>query len=119
MRTLMLKLEPVIWGLFGAGMMVGVLLYPAWLLVGTLAVPLGFAPADALTFERAHALAASLPGRALLAAAVALPIWAGAHHLRHIAIDFGGIGRDALVGGLMYAIALAASVLAVMAVIRL
>ena len=33
MKTLMLKLEPVIWGLFGAGMMVGVLLFPAWLLV--------------------------------------------------------------------------------------
>ncbi len=115
----MLKLEPVIWGLFGAGMMVGVLLFPAWLLVGTLAVPLGIAPAEALSHERALALAGSLPGRVLLAAAIALPLWAGAHHLRHLAIDFGGIARDALVGSLCYAVALAGTVLAVVAVVRL
>ena len=119
MKTLLLKLEPVILALFGGGMMVAVLLFPAWLLVGTLAVPLGIAPAEALSYERALALAGSLPGRLLLAAAIALPLWAGAHHLRHIAIDFGGLARDTLVGSLLYALALVGSVLAVVAVVRL
>lgn len=119
MKTLMLKLEPVIWGLFGAGMLAGVLLFPAWLLVGALAAPLGLAPAEALGYERALALAGSLPGRLLLAAAIVLPLWAGAHHLRHLAIDFGGIARDGWVGPLLYAVALVGSVLAVVAVVRL
>ena len=68
MKTLMLKLEPIIWGLFGAGMMVGVLIFPAWLLVGTLAVPLGIAPAEALSYDRAYGLASSLPASAAGAA---------------------------------------------------
>lgn len=115
----MLKLEPVVWGLFGAGMMVGVLVFPAWLLVATLAVPLGLAPESALGYERALALAGSLPGRAVLAAAIALPLWGGAHHLRHLAIDFGGIARDVWVGPVLYGVALAGSVTALLAVIRL
>ena len=70
-------------------------------------------------YERMLGLAASLPGKVILATAIVLPLWGGAHHLRHIAIDFGGIGRDTLVGSLLYAVALAGSVLAVMAVVRL
>ena len=115
----MLKLEPIIWGLFGAGMLVGGLLYPAFLLVVTLAQPLDVLSADALSFERAHGLASHPLGRVVLAAAIALPLWAGAHHVRHLAIDLGGIARDAWFGALCYALALAGSVLAVMAVARL
>jgi fumarate reductase subunit D len=118
-KTLLLRLEPVIWVLFGAGMMVGAFLFPAWLLVVGLAAPLGIAPADALSYDRAFALASSLPGRALLVAAMALPLWGGAHHLRHLAIDFGGIARDAWVGALLYGIALGGSLLAIVAVARL
>jgi fumarate reductase subunit D len=115
----MLKLEPVVWGLFGAGMFVAGLLYPAFLLVATLMQPLGVLAPDALSFERAHALAAHPIGRVVLAAAVAFPLWAGAHHVRHVNIDFGGIGRDAWFGALCYALALVGSVAAVLAVARL
>lgn len=115
----MLRLEPVIWVLFGAGMMVGGFLLPALILVLGLAGPLGFVPEGALAFERVYGLAASLPGRLVLAAAAALPLWAGAHHLRHVWIDFGGLKSDGLVGGLLYAVALVGSVLAVVAVFRL
>lgn len=113
MRGLLLKLEPLIWVLFGAGMLAGGLLLPA-LILG-----LGFGPAGALGFEHMHALAASGPGRIVLLAATALPLWAGAHHLRHLWIDFGGLRTDGLVGGLLYGIALLGSVLAVVAVVRL
>jgi fumarate reductase subunit D len=118
-KTLLLRLEPLIWMLFGAGMMAGAFLFPAWILVVGLAVPLGIAPAEALAYDRAFALASSLPGRALLAAAIALPLWGGAHHLRHLAIDFGGLARDAWAGALFYGIALGGSLLAVVAVARL
>lgn len=119
MKTLLLKLEPVIWVLFGAGMLVGGLLYPAWLLMVGLAQPLGALSPEALSYERALALASSLLGRLVLVAAIALPLWAGAHHVRHVAIDFGGVARDGWFGALCYAVALAGSVLAVMAVVRL
>lgn len=119
MRTLMLKLEPIIWGLFGAGMMVGALLFPAFLLVVGLAGPLGVLSDGALAYDRLHALFGNPLVRLVLVVGIALPLWAGAHHLRHLAIDFGGIGRDALVGSLCYAVALAGTVLAVIAVTRL
>jgi fumarate reductase subunit D len=119
MKTLMLRLEPVIWVLFGTGMMVAALLYPGWLLMVGLAEPLGVLSPDALSYERALRLAAHPIGRLVLAAAIALPLWGGAHHVRHVAIDFGGIARDAWFGALCYGVALAGSVLAVLAVARL
>jgi fumarate reductase subunit D len=118
-KTLMLKVEPVIWLLFGAGMVVGGILYPAWLLGVDLAQPLGVWSADALSYERAFALASHPIGRVVLVGLIALPLWAGAHHVRHVAIDFGGIARDGWFGPLCYALALAGSVLAVLAVVRL
>lgn len=119
MKSLLIRLEPVVWTLFGAGMMVGGLLLPAFILVVGIAAPLGWVPEGALAFERVHGLAASLPGRVILAAGVALPLWAGAHHLRHIWIDFGGLKSDAFVGSLLYALALVGSVLGVVAAVRL
>lgn len=119
MKTLLLKLEPIVWGLFGAGMMVVAFLYPGYLLVTGLAQPMGVLSQDALSYGRVLSLATHPLGRLVLVAAIALPLWAGAHHVRHVAIDFGGIARDAWFGSLCYAVALAGSVAAVLAVVRL
>jgi fumarate reductase subunit D len=118
-KTLMLKLEPVIWGLFGAGMMVVAMLFPAYLLVVGLAGPMGVLPPEALSYERVLGLASSPLGRAAVVVLIAPPLWAGAHHVRHVAIDFGGIARDGWFGPLCYAVALAGSVAAVLAAVRL
>jgi len=119
MRALLLKLEPIIWLLFGQGIMIGTMLLTGWILVVGLAIPLGIVPADALSFDRAYELGSTLIGRLVLAALVALPLWKGAHHLRSLALDFGGVERDAFVAGVLYAIALAGSVVAIVAVVRL
>ncbi len=119
MKALLLRLEPVIWLLFGNGIMIGTMLLTGWLLVVGLAAPLGLVPADALAYERAHALAAHPIGRLVLAALIALPLWKGAHHLRHLSIDFGGGERDALVAPLLYGVAAAGSLLAIVAALRL
>jgi len=118
-RSLMLKLEPLIWVLFGGGMMVGGLLLPGLILMLGLAGPLGWLPEGALAYERVHGLAAHPLGRLLCVGAVALPLWAGAHHLRHVWLDFGGLRSDGIVGPLLYAVALVGSVLAVVAAVRL
>ncbi len=119
MRHLMLKLEPVIWALFSGGMMVGGMLFPAWLLVVGVLYPLGIAPADALSYDRMYAIASNPLGRLVFLAGAALPLWGGAHHLRHLWLDFGGLKTDSLVGPLCYLGALVGSVSAIVAVFSL
>lgn len=119
MKHPMLKLEPLIWLLFGAGIMVGTMLMTGWLLVVGIGAPIGAVPADALSYARAHELGASLVGRVVIVALVALPLWKGAHHTRHLSIDAGGAARDAVVAPLLYAIAAAGSLLAIVAAARI
>ena len=117
MKHLVLKLEPIIWLLFGQGILIGTLLLTGWLLVLGILAPLGFV--DSLGFAHAHELGASLIGRFLLAALIILPLWKGAHHMRHVSIDMGGGDRDATVASLLYLLALAGSIAGIVAVIRL
>lgn len=119
MRTLMLKLEPIIWPLFGGGMFVGSLLLPAWLLVVGILAPMGIISASAVSYDHAYALASHPIGRLVFLAAIALPLWAGAHQLRHIFLDFGGLHRDGLIGGVLYGVALVGSLLGIVAVVSL
>ncbi|MFQ5417147.1 MAG: fumarate reductase subunit FrdD [Myxococcota bacterium] len=117
MKNLLLKLEPLVWLLFGQGILLGTILLTAWLLVIGLAAPLGLV--DALDYEQAHALGGHLIGRLVLAALIALPLWKGAHHMRHVFIDLGGAERDAVTALLLYVIALCGSVAGIVAVISL
>jgi fumarate reductase subunit D len=119
MRTLLLKLEPIIWFLFGQGIMIGTMLLTGWVLIVGLAMPLGLVSPDALAFERAHALGSNIIGRLVLLALIALPLWKGAHHIRSLSVDMGGGDRDGAVGGVLYLIALVGSIAGVLAVVRL
>ena len=119
MKHLLLKLEPIIWLLFGQGILIGTILLTGWLLVVGVGVPLGIFPADGLAFERASALGSNLIGRLVLAALIVLPLWKGAHHIRSLSLDFGGASRDAAVATLAYGIAVLGSLLGLLAVVRL
>ena len=119
MKHLLLKLEPLIWLLFGQGILIGTMLLTGWILVVGLGVPLGVVSADALSYERAHALASNPLGRLFLLALLALPLWKGAHHVRSLSIDYGGLSRDAVMATGLYAIAAAGSLAAIVAVVRL
>ena len=119
MKTLLLKLEPVIWLLFGGGIMLGTMLMTGWVLVVGLAAPLGLVGEGALAFERAHMLGSNVLGRLLIVALVALPLWKGAHHTRHVFIDAGGAERDAVVAPILYLIAAFGSVMAIVAAVRI
>lgn len=123
MKRLLLRLEPIIWLLFGGGIMVGTLLLPGYLLAVGIGGPLGWFPPDALSYERLQGMVAHPLGgllfRVLLLALIALPLWKGAHHLRALSVDFDGHHRDGLVGGLLYTVAVIGSVLGILAVVRL
>ncbi len=103
MRAWLLRLEPVIWGLFGGGMFVGALLLPAWLLAAGVLAPLGLV---AFEYETLRALATHPLGRLAFLAAAVLPPWAGAHQLRHICLDLGLLRYDGWIGAVLYVMAL-------------
>jgi fumarate reductase subunit D len=124
MKALLVRIEPIIWLLFGQGILIGTILLTAWILVIGLLIPLGIVPAEALSYERAYRLATAAPlgipiGRLVLLAVMALPLWKGAHHVRSLLLDFGGHERDALVGSALYATAAVGSLVAVVAVFKL
>ncbi len=119
MKDLLLRLEPVIWVLFGAGILVGTMLITGWILIVGLAVPTGLVSADALAFGRAYGLASHFVGRLVLLGLIALPMWKGAHHMRHLSIDHGGAERDVVVAPILYGIATIGSIAAIVAVARL
>ncbi len=119
MKHPLLKLEPLIWLLFGQGILLGTVLLTPWVLVVGLGIPLGIVPADAMSNERAYTLGTHIIGRVILLGLVVLPLWKGAHHMRHTLIDFGGAERDALVAPLLYLLATVGSLLAVVAVVRI
>jgi fumarate reductase subunit D len=121
-KGLILRLEPVIWFLFGAGFFVGCLLFPAYLFAVGIAAPLGWIPADAIAFERVAGLAGSFPGRLVLLAMIVFPLWNGLNHLRHWVIDLSGDGHDGWVAPLAplcYGGAAVLSLVAIAAVLRL
>jgi fumarate reductase subunit D len=119
MKHLLLKLEPVIWLLFGQGLLIGTMLLTGWCLVVGIAIPLGIVDPAALDFQRAHELGSNLIGRFVLAALVALPMWKGAHHIRSFLLDLRGAERDPAVATLLYLIASAGTAAAILAVVRL
>jgi len=124
MKSVLLRIEPVIWLLFGQGILIGTILLTAWLLVVGILNPLGMVSPDALAYSRAYALATASPfgipiGQLILLAILVLPLWKGAHHVRSLAVDFWGGDHDAAVGSVLYAIAAVGTVLGIIAVVRL
>jgi fumarate reductase subunit D len=118
-KQLILRLEPVIWLLFGLGFMVGCMLFPAYILAVGIAAPLGWLPPEAIAFERVSGLAGSWIGRLVLLAMIVFPAWNGLNHFRHFLIDLGSYERDRILAPLLYGIAVVVSLLAVVAVVRL
>ena len=121
MKEFLQRIEPVIWFVFGQGLLIGTMLLTGWILVMGIAAPFGLLPVDPspLAFDRAHALASNPIGRLVLGALIVLPMWKGAHHIRHLFIDFGGADRDVVVAPICYGVAAAGTLAGLIAVIRL
>jgi fumarate reductase subunit D len=119
MSNLLLKLEPLIWLMFGQGIMLGTMLLTGWCLVVGVAIPLGLVDASVLGFGRAHGLASGLIGRLVLAALIALPMWKGAHHIQSFLIDLGNGDRATAIKTVVYLIATGGTAAAILAVARL
>lgn len=124
MKTVLLKLEPLIWFMFGQGIMIGTMLLTPWILVLYLLIPFGIVDVEAISYDRVLGLMQSsflgLPLAKLVIAAVAiLPLWKGAHHVRSLLVDLGGGDRDAAVGTVLYLIATVGSVMAIVGLVAI
>jgi fumarate reductase subunit D len=125
MKTLLLKLEPIIWLMFGQGILLGTMLLTGWILVVGILIPMGIVDASALNYIRAHKVATTslfgfIPvGQLVLAALLVLPLWKGAHHVRSLLVDLGGGERDGIVGSALYLVAIVGSVMGIVAVVGL
>ena len=125
MKNLLLKLEPLIWFMFGQGILIGTILLTGWILVVGILMPLGIVDPMNLNYMRAHELATAslfgvIPvGQLVLAALLVLPLWKAAHHIRSLLVDFGGGERDGVVGGLLYLVAIVGSGMGIAAVVGL
>jgi fumarate reductase subunit D len=116
-NALLLRLKPVLFVLFGAGILVGTLLLPGYLMTIGLAGPLGLLPAEALSFERAQAIFSNPLGRLLLLGLIVLPLLKGAYDTPSLAVDLSSHHVYAPLSALLYGVAALGSVLGVLTVL--
>jgi fumarate reductase subunit D len=111
-------IEPLIWPIFGAGFFAVAFVFPSFAAVAGLCDVAGWLPVDALSFERAIGFVTTPLGHLVVAGATVLPLWNGAFHLRHTAMDLLGTSSDRLVGPVLYAVAALGSLAAGAAIWR-
>lgn len=107
--SLIHRLEPLWWLLFGAGGFAAALVLPALLLVVGLAFPLGWFGDPTTTFHRMHTLFGNPVGQLVLIAVFSLTFWHAAHHTRHFALDLGMHELETPLSYLLYGGALVAT----------
>ncbi len=113
------RIEPVLWLLFGAGAFLAAMVLPAVLLGMFILAPLGAFDPEAISHARMVALLANPVGRLIVAALISLVLWHSAHHLRHLALDFGLHSIEAPVSYTLYGLALLGTLAAISTVLSL
>ena len=117
--SLIHRLEPLFWLLFGAGGFVAALLLPGLVLGFALGGPLGWWSEYATSYHRVRALVGNPIGAPLAALIVSLIAWHSAHHLRHFALDLGLKRLEMPVSFALYGLAALTTAASVVAVGRL
>lgn len=108
--------KPIVWGPFAAGGTLTAFLAPA-LIVATLAASLDAVPAG-LSYDTLHAFAANWLGKLVIAGVLIPSLWHAAHRLRITLHDL-GLRADTMVAWGLYAVAAAASLMALTALLRI
>jgi fumarate reductase subunit D len=114
------RLEPIFWGLFSAGGFAASTLIPVHVAILGIAWAAGWLPADALSYERVHALVSNPLTKLYLWALISLPLYHWAHRFRFaIHHQFGIHGWKRLVAALLYGTAVAGTGLAAWVLVRI
>ena len=99
-------IEPFWWALFSAGGVVAAFLVPIHLFLHSLAAPLGWVPAKAISYERMVALLGNPIVKIYLFFVIALPFYHWAHRFRFTLYDLGIKGLRKPIAVLCYGCAL-------------
>lgn len=108
--------KPIVWGLFAAGGTLTAFFLPALVLI-TLLAALGYVP-DLLAYENMRAFAEHWFGKLVLFFIVFLSLWHAAHRLRITLHDF-GVRGDTAVASIVYLVAAAGTVAAIIFLLRI
>ncbi|MCX7043334.1 MAG: fumarate reductase subunit D [Gammaproteobacteria bacterium] len=108
--------KPIVWSLFAAGGTLAAFLAPVLVLLFLLTA-LGHPPA-LMGYDQLHAFAAHWFGKVFLLAVIVLFLWHAAHRMRVTVYDF-GLRQDLLAAVIVYLIAGAGSVLALVYLLRI
>jgi fumarate reductase subunit D len=112
-------IEPLVWGPFVTGNVLTPLVFPAIVLMLGIAAPLGWLPADALSYERAHALATSPITVIGILVVMPLALLAGSHHLRFGIIDLASAEHDGPVALILYGLWQLGAIATAIALVRI
>lgn len=107
--------KPLVWGPFAAGGTITAFLTPVLILL-TLMAALGHVP-ELLTYDRLHLLASHWLVKFMIVVVIFLSLWSAAHRLRITCYDF-GVRADALVAAIVYFVAVAATLAAIVFLAR-
>lgn len=110
--------KPIVWGLFAAGGTVAAFVVPVLILMTCLAVPLGILPVDVLSYDNLLRLLQQPLVKLVAFAVLFLIIWHAAHRTRITAHDL-GIRADMPVAFVCYGVAAAATLLLLIALLRI
>ena len=113
------RLEPVFWGLFGAGGFVAALFLPALIFGVGLALPLGWFGDGATDYHRLYRLVSNPVGRVIVFAVVSLVYWLAAHHMRHLMLEIGLSSIEGPICTVVYGLALLGTITALITVVGL
>lgn len=105
-------IEPLWWGLFGAGGMVAAVLLPIHILIYGFAIPLGMVPKEAFSAARLDLLLGNPIVKLYLFVLISLPLFHWAHRFRYFVFDLGMRGGRMGMAVLCYGLAIIGTVAA-------
>jgi fumarate reductase subunit D len=108
--------KPIIWSLFAAGGTVTALLWPALIVLISLAVPMDLLSADLFSYTRIQDLISNPLVKLTIFGIIFLSLWYAAHRMRCTLHDF-GVRADGLVIVIFYGTAFVMSMILAVALI--
>lgn len=107
--------KPLVWGPFAAGGTLTAFVTPVLILL-TLLAALGHVP-ESLDYDRLHLLVSHWLAKSMIVVVIFLSLWSAAHRLRITCYDF-GVRADTLVAAIVYCVAVAATLTAIVYLAR-